>query len=98
MIVNIVVKVLIVPSNSIERDKKEYLSYNIKTILSGSLLEDNAATLLNHIHSGFIDEIRLEIRIGNRHIGVEAVPTKEVQFAPLFIASPSIIALFHLSH
>ena len=41
----------------------------------------------NHIHGGFIDEIRLEIRIGNRLVGIEAVPTKEVQFAPLFIAS-----------
>ena len=63
MIVNIVVKVLIVPSNSIEHVKKEYLSQYAKTFLSGSLLEDNAATLLNHIHSGFIDEVRLEIRI-----------------------------------
>ena len=59
-------------------------------------MEDNAATRLNHIHGGFIDEVRLEIRIYNRLVGIEAVPTKEVQFAPLFIASPSIIALFHL--
>lgn len=70
----------------------EFLSY-VSSFLTGFSLshicktEYIPAPFFNHIHGGFIDEIRLKIRIGNRLIGVEAVSAKEVQLAPVFKAS-----------